>query len=123
MWTSVVDKSLIFMKLLGTVIKSATDRRMYKAVQLTNKLECLIISDSEAEKSSSSMSVGAGSFQDPLDVQGLAHYLEHMLFMGTEKHPSENDYRYGGLVIQRISCQELRELERLYFTRRNKLPP
>ena len=90
----VVDRALISMKLLGTVIKSATDRRVYKAVQLPNKLECLIISDSEAEKSSSSMSVAAGSFQDPLEVQGLAHYLEHMLFMGTEKYPNENDYRY-----------------------------
>ena len=28
------------------------------------------------------MSVGVGSLQDPMKAQGLAHYLEHMLFMG-----------------------------------------
>ena len=27
-----------------------------------------------------------------LRVQGLSHYLEHMLFMGSEKYPDENDY-------------------------------
>lgn len=25
-------------------------------------------------------------------VQGLSHYLEHMLFMGSEKYPDENEY-------------------------------
>ena len=24
--------------------------------------------------------------------QGMSHYLEHMLFMGSEKFPDENDY-------------------------------
>jgi Insulinase (Peptidase family M16) len=24
--------------------------------------------------------------------QGLSHYLEHMLFMGSEKYPNENDF-------------------------------
>ena len=38
------------------------------------------------------MAVGVGSFSDPSSVQGLAHYLEHMLFMGSEKYPSENAY-------------------------------
>lgn len=26
------------------------------------------------------------------DLQGLAHFCEHLLFMGTEKYPKENDY-------------------------------
>ena len=25
-------------------------------------------------------------------MQGLSHYLEHMLFMGSEKFPDENEY-------------------------------
>ena len=34
-------------------------------------------------------------------LQGLSHYLEHMLFMGSEKYPDENEYdsflaKYGG---------------------------
>jgi secreted Zn-dependent insulinase-like peptidase len=31
--------------------------------------------------------MGVGSFKDPLSAQGIAHYLEHMLFMGTAKYP------------------------------------
>lgn len=38
------------------------------------------------------MVVGIGSFSDPAAMQGLSHYLEHMLFMGSAKFPDENDY-------------------------------
>jgi protease-3 len=53
------------MKILGNVIKSPNDSRVYIATQLKNGIECLIISDREAKKSSAAMSVGVGSFQDP----------------------------------------------------------
>ena len=76
------------MKILGNVIKSKSDNRIYRAIQLPNQIDCLIISDHEAEKSSTSLSVGIGSLLDPIDAQGLAHYLEHMLFMGTTKYPN-----------------------------------
>ena len=36
------------------------------------------------------MSIGVGSFSDPDDIPGLAHFLEHMVFMGSEKFPEEN---------------------------------
>jgi insulysin len=80
------------MRVLGTVIKSKSDNRIYKAIQLKNQIECLIISDAEAKKSSAALSVNVGSLGDPFEAQGLAHYLEHMLFMGTKKYPTENDY-------------------------------
>jgi len=38
------------------------------------------------------MSVGVGSFYDPRECMGLAHFLEHMLFMGSEKYPTENAF-------------------------------
>ena len=63
------------MRSLGSIVKSRSDDRIYKAFELPNKLQCLIISDSEAEKASTALSVGAGSFQDPITSQGLAHYL------------------------------------------------
>ncbi len=34
-----------------------------------------------------------GSLEDPEDLAGLAHFCEHMLFLGTEKYPSENEYQ------------------------------
>lgn len=36
----------ISMKILGPIIKSKSDRRRYSAIELSNKLTCLIISDS-----------------------------------------------------------------------------
>lgn len=39
-----------------------------------------------------SLSVRAGSFSDPADIQGLAHFVEHMVFMGSEKYPKENEF-------------------------------
>ena len=38
------------------------------------------------------MHVGVGSLYDPPKANGLAHFLEHMLFLGTKKYPSENQY-------------------------------
>lgn len=74
------------------IIKSLSDQREYVSITLPNQLQCLIIRDEDAELSSAALSMGVGSFKDPMTSQGIAHYLEHMLFMGTEKYPDENDY-------------------------------
>ena len=47
------------------------------------------------------MIVGVGSLYDPPECQGMAHFLEHLLFMGSEKYPEENCYdaymsKHGG---------------------------
>jgi insulysin len=36
------------------------------------------------------ISVNVGNFNDPPDRRGLAHFLEHMIFLGSEKYPEEN---------------------------------
>ncbi|XP_022686132.1 insulin-degrading enzyme-like [Varroa jacobsoni] len=36
--------------------------------------------------------VQAGSLFNPPELPGLAHYTEHMLFMGSKKYPGENDW-------------------------------
>lgn len=33
-----------------------------------------------------------GSLSDPAELPGLAHFVEHMLFMGSKKYPIENEY-------------------------------
>lgn len=43
-------------------------------------------------KAAAALSIGVGSFSDPPDIPGLAHFLEHMVFMGSEKYPQENDF-------------------------------
>ena len=46
----------------------------------------------QVKKAAAAMAVGVGSFADPSDMQGLSHYLEHMLFMGSVEFPGESEY-------------------------------
>lgn len=76
----------------GQVVVSPNDNRAYKTLVLPNKLEVLLVSDPTAEKSAAALSVGVGLLQDPMSQQGMAHYLEHMLFLGTERYPDTKGY-------------------------------
>jgi len=80
------------MNLNINLIKSPQDKNVYKVIRLENELDCLLISDPEADKSAASLSVDTGACDDPNERPGLAHFLEHMLFMGTKKYPDQNDY-------------------------------
>lgn len=74
------------------VVKSPNDERQYRTVTLPNELEVMLVSDPASKKSAASLSVGVGLLHDPMSQQGMAHYLEHMLFLGTEKYPDTNGY-------------------------------
>lgn len=76
----------------GQVLVSPNDERAYKTLILPNKMEVLLVSDPAAKKSAAALSVGVGLLQDPMSQQGMAHYLEHMLFLGTERYPDTNGY-------------------------------
>ncbi|CAG8722722.1 4788_t:CDS:2, partial [Scutellospora calospora] len=64
----------------------------YRLIRLNNELEALLVHDSTTDKSSAAMDVHVGNLLDPDDLLGLAHFCEHLLFMGTEKYPKENEY-------------------------------
>uniref|UniRef100_A0A1Y1M6D0 Peptidase M16 N-terminal domain-containing protein n=1 Tax=Photinus pyralis TaxID=7054 RepID=A0A1Y1M6D0_PHOPY len=49
-------------------------------------------SDRETKMAGAALCVGVGSMSDPREIPGLAHFLEHMVFMGSEKYPEENDF-------------------------------
>ncbi|PWW12720.1 pitrilysin [Mangrovibacter plantisponsor] len=70
-----------------TIHKSASDPRLYQAIQLDNHMTVLLVSDPQAVKSLSALVVPVGSLQDPDNHLGLAHYLEHMTLMGSKKYP------------------------------------
>lgn len=74
------------------VESSPLDLRKFRALTLSNKLKVLLVSDCESDTAAASLTVGVGSFSDPDDLPGLAHFLEHMLFLGTEKYPEEDSY-------------------------------
>lgn len=75
------------------IIKSPTDHRDYAMVSLPNGLRCTLVHDAEAQQSTAALAVAAGHFQDPIEAQGLAHFLEHMLFLGTRKYPEATAYQ------------------------------
>jgi len=82
--------------------KPQMDHREYRAVLLKNGIRAVVISDSKCDKAAAALSVKVGSVFDPPDVPGLAHFLEHMLFLGTEKYPKEDEYneflaKHGGM--------------------------
>ncbi len=65
---------------------------------LPNGMKVILLSDPKLNKASASVAVGVGSLSDPPSRPGLAHYLEHMLFLGTEKFPQVDEY---GEYLQR----------------------
>jgi insulysin len=56
------------------ILKPLNDTRLYRYVELENKLSVLLISDSKADKAAAAMDVHVGFFSDPEGVEGLAHF-------------------------------------------------
>ncbi|PAA70440.1 hypothetical protein BOX15_Mlig002690g1, partial [Macrostomum lignano] len=87
---------------INDVVKSPEDKHSYRALVLSNGIRVMLVSDSEADRSAASLCVLAGSINEPKSWQGLAHFCEHMLFLGTEKYPVEDSYsnfinEHGGM--------------------------
>lgn len=74
-------------------IKSPNDDNLYRYVELDNQLRVLLISAPDSDKAAASMNVAVGSGDDPDNREGLSHFLEHMLFLGTEKYPDPGEYQ------------------------------
>lgn len=67
--------------------KSENDKRDYKVHMFDNGIKALFVHDSEIKESSMALGVPVGSYMDKIiGVNGVAHYLEHMLFMGNDKY-------------------------------------
>uniref|UniRef100_A0A3P9K9K4 Nardilysin n=1 Tax=Oryzias latipes TaxID=8090 RepID=A0A3P9K9K4_ORYLA len=154
------------------IIKSPSDPKEYRYIELSNGLRALLISDfssagtgSEDEEgeeveeeeeeeeetedsdegdiqeledqdeepglkkkrtekqAAAALCIGVGSFSDPDDLPGLAHFLEHMVFMGSEKYPAENDFdaflkKHGGSNNAATDCERTVfqfDVQRKYF--------
>ncbi|CAD6193834.1 unnamed protein product [Caenorhabditis auriculariae] len=82
----------IVVRRVDNIVKSAQDNREYRGLELKNGLKVLLVSDPETDKSAAALDVNVGHLMDPWELPGLAHFCEHMLFLGTEKYPSENEY-------------------------------
>lgn len=73
--------------------KSPNDNRDYLSFTLPNQMKVLVISDPQTDKAAASLDVNVGSNANPAKRQGLAHFLEHMLFLGTQKYPEADSYQ------------------------------
>uniref|UniRef100_A0A673JIS2 Nardilysin-like n=1 Tax=Sinocyclocheilus rhinocerous TaxID=307959 RepID=A0A673JIS2_9TELE len=117
------------------IVKSPSDPKKYRYIELSNGLKALLISDltqSESNRepvakeeedsdisykmsyiisqSAAALCISVGSFSDPADLPGLAHFLEHMVFMGSEKYPAENGFdaflkKHGGSDNASTDCE------------------
>ncbi|KAH7111606.1 Metalloenzyme, LuxS/M16 peptidase-like protein [Dactylonectria macrodidyma] len=72
--------------------KPSLDDRHYRVIRLENELEALLVHDPETDMASAALDVNVGSFSDEPGMPGMAHAVEHLLFMGTKKFPTENEY-------------------------------
>jgi insulysin len=92
--------------------KPDIDERSYCYFRIAdNDLRVLLVRDPEADRAAASMSVGVGHLQDPDDCPGLAHFCEHMCFLGSDKYPDEGAYhehiaRHGGHANAFTSLEE-----------------
>ena len=75
------------------------------------------------KKSAAGLCIQMGSFSDPFELPGLAHFLEHMVFMGSEKYPDENSFdqfiqKHGGFDNAHTDCENTTfyfEIQRKHF--------
>lgn len=75
------------------VVRSANDHRSYSPLTLPNGLRVLLVEQADAEKSAAAIAVNVGHFDDPQDREGLAHFLEHLVFLGSKKFPDPGEYQ------------------------------
>lgn len=85
-YTAVADRAA-----LPLLNPTFAERKVEKLV-LANGLEVYLVSDPEVKQSAAGLAVKAGSWQDPKEYPGMAHFLEHMLFMGNKAYPKEFEY-------------------------------
>ncbi|XP_069544698.1 nardilysin-like isoform X2 [Brachyistius frenatus] len=65
---------------------------------------------SSEKQAAAALCISVGSFSDPDELPGLAHFLEHMVFMGSEKYPAENGFdaflkKHGGSDNASTDCE------------------
>ncbi|KAH8302076.1 hypothetical protein KR044_002520, partial [Drosophila immigrans] len=121
-WTRHLQSKRMAVTHLEQPDKSECDKKQYRMLTLSNGLKAMLISDpsmptcannpsthsapSTPSKLSTASSfeqyrgklsacavlVGVGSFSEPYEYPGMAHFLEHMIFMGSKKYPEENAF-------------------------------
>ena len=75
-----------------TIIYSPNDKNKYYRDILPNGLQYVVISNPSIDRSAVGLDVLIGAADDPRDYQGLAHCLEHTIFLGSKKYPDASGF-------------------------------
>ena len=83
------------------MILPKNETRIFETLVLDNGIKTVFVEDKLLERTIISVAVKVGSLANPKDYQGLAHFLEHMLFLGSKKYPDDTHFenavkKYGG---------------------------
>mmetsp|Transcript_5248 Transcript_5248/g.7772 ORF Transcript_5248/g.7772 Transcript_5248/m.7772 type:complete len:708 (+) Transcript_5248:68-2191(+) len=79
--------------ILPDIVKGDADWRLYRSIKLQNGVTCVFVHDKESKTTACSVAVGAGASHDPRELSGIAHFTEHMCFLGSEAYPEENEFK------------------------------
>jgi insulysin len=74
------------------ILTPTLEKRKVGKIILKNGMKVYLVSDPGIDQSAAAVSVAAGAWHDPKEYPGMAHFLEHMLFMGTAAYPQESEY-------------------------------
>lgn len=83
--TPVAAPDAAIVRVVDNIKKSDSDSWNYRGLELSNEMLVVLISHPKIDKAAAALDVSIGSLADPRDVPGIAHFLEHMLFMGSAK--------------------------------------
>jgi len=69
-----------------------SDTREYRFLNLPNGIEAILVKipEGQSSKAAVSVAVNAGSMFEPDEFGGLAHFVEHCVFLGNKKYPNRN---------------------------------
>lgn len=64
----------------------------FRKLQLPNEMQVYIISDPGLPSSAAGLANKDGGWNNPNNALGIAHFDEHMVFMGTKEHPKPSSF-------------------------------
>lgn len=77
------------------------DTKPYERIELPNGVRLILVPMSGINSVATAVMVNVGSRYETKDINGISHFLEHMVFKGTKKYPTPDDVhiieREGGL--------------------------
>ncbi|KAL4469489.1 hypothetical protein ABPG74_004742 [Tetrahymena malaccensis] len=74
------------------ITKSKFDKYQYEILKLENGINLLIAHKENVDKLGINIALnGVGSYRDPKELQGLSHFVEHLLFTGSANYSRIDD--------------------------------